>query len=120
MTQKISEANYYVLLDMYRPEGTTAYPIPYGESSYLSNRVNFNDASLVEPIRNLMLQVQEFEQYELKLYLSEGWKVRLEPYLLSLFWGQVTEGPPTFALLLLKWWSRLQFVLPKTDSTDGH
>ena len=58
-----------------------------------------------------MIQVYEFEQDEQRLYLEAGAKTRMEPYLLSLFWSQVSNGPATWALLLLKWWARLKFVI---------
>ena len=58
-----------------------------------------------------MVQVYEFERDEHRLYLEAGDKFRMEPYLLSLFWGQVSHGPATWALLLLKWWARLNFVI---------
>ena len=65
-----------------------------------------------DPIRAIMIQVYEFERDEQRLYLEAGAKTRMEPYLLSLFWCQVSDGPATWALLLLKWWARLQFVIP--------
>ena len=59
----------------------------------------------------MMIQVYEFERNEQRLYLEAGAKTRMEPYLLSLFWSQVSSGPATWALLLLKWWARLTFVI---------
>ena len=38
---------------------------------------------------------------------------------MSLFWYQVSNGAATWALILLKWWARLQFVAYKqTEVSD--
>ena len=66
----------------------------------------------------MMVQVYDFEQQEQRLYLEIGAK-RMEPYLLSIFWSQVQEGPATFALLLLKWWARLYFVIDSEDNKEA-
>ena len=108
---EIGQANVYVLLDGYRPDKAVAVG-PWRQEMDTAWMIDLSQECFSETIRSIMLQVFEFEQEEMKLFLGEGCSVRLEPYLLSLFWSQVKDGPPTFALLLLKWWARLHFVLP--------
>ena len=67
-----------------------------------------------------MVQVYAFEQQEQRLYLESGAKTRLEPFLLSLFWSQISDGPATYALLMLKWWARLHFVLNSSHKKQYH
>lgn len=35
----------------------------------------------------MMLQLYDFEQQEQRLYLESGYKTRMEPFILSLFWN---------------------------------
>lgn len=59
----------------------------------------------------MMVQLYEFERDEQRLYLENGQKTRMEPYLMSLFWHQVRSGHATWALILLKWWARQHFFI---------
>ena len=105
LTQDIVAENAYADLKRYRPGQPP---------SHLSSEVkliDLNHSKFNDSIKSIMLNVYAFEQQEQRLYLESGAKTRLEPYLLSLFWSQVDDGPPIYAQLLLKWWARLHFVL---------
>ena len=41
----------------------------------------------------------------------------MEPFVLSLFWNQVEDEKATIALLLIKWWARLRFVIGGSRSS---
>ena len=58
-----------------------------------------------------MIQLYEFEQQEQRLYQIVGFRTRFEPYPITLFFAQCQhDGPSQWALMLLKWWSRLHFT----------
>jgi hypothetical protein len=50
-------------------------------------KVDFRKADMNEAIKTMMMQVYDFEQQEQRLYLENGYKTRMEPYVVSLFWS---------------------------------
>lgn len=108
LTAEIRTTNIYADLIRYRSgvnSADTAFPdaLP----GVLKVDLGAKTSNYNEQIIAMMVQVYDFERDEQRLYLEAGAKTRMEPYLLSLFWCQVTDGPSTWALLLLKWWARL-------------
>lgn len=65
-----------------------------------------------------MLGIYNFEQLEIALYYQKGFKVKMEPFLVSLFNSQVSDPSCLASLLIVKWWARLNLVEVETLSKD--
>lgn len=112
-SEDIVRANYYADLARYRPGVASSPYLPVKKIDFSISGA-YNDT-----VKGMMIQLYDFEQQEQRLYQAAGLHTRFEPHPMTLFYGQCSQdGPALWALILVKWWARLNFTLNDGEGSN--